>query len=276
MIRQRRESAWRDFVLGKVMLNSTDFAAWAVTPVVGRMARICLQAKWQRWRAELLVNARIADAQELTSAVNTLRRPAQAPVRSLLLASFGLSSVRQRPAKHAGAAKKSLALEIDVNDWLTRGWENFSEPDRLRYAGPDVLQRSLWLEENTAIALRAMRNAAAESAVTLLPVSGFRSVAYQDGLIRRKIDRGQTLEQILQVNAPPGFSEHHSGRAVDITAPGEPLLEESFESTLAFAWLREHAATFGFSLSYPRGNALGVVYEPWHWCWHPTGHSFRK
>jgi D-alanyl-D-alanine carboxypeptidase len=276
MIRQRRESAWRDFVRGKIMLNSADFAVWAVTPAVGRTARFRVQAKWQAWHAELQVNAQIANAQELVSAVNTLRFSARAPVLSLLLASLGPSTLRQRPTKHSGAAKKSSGLDIDVNGWLARGWEYFSEPTQLRYAGLDVLQRSLWLEENTVIALRAMRNAAAESEVMLLPVSGFRSAAYQDGLIRRKIAHGQTLEQILHVNAPPGFSEHHSGRAVDITSPGEPLLEESFEATPAFAWLEKHAASFGFSLSYPRGNALGVVYEPWHWCWHPSGHSFRK
>jgi zinc D-Ala-D-Ala carboxypeptidase len=270
MIRQRCESAWRDLVLGKIMLNSADFAVWAVRPALGRMARICVQAKWQGWRTELMVNARIADAQELVSAVNTLRCSARAPVLSLLLASLGPSSLRRRPTKQLGAAKILSGLEIDVDDWRARGWEYFSEPNRLRYAGLDVLQRPLWLEKKTAAALQAMRNAAAESDVMLLPVSGFRSVAYQDGLIRRKIARGQTLEQILHVNAPPGFSEHHSGRAVDMTAPDEPLLEESFETTLAFAWLEKHAATFGFSLSYPRGNSLGVIYEPWHWCWHPT------
>jgi D-alanyl-D-alanine carboxypeptidase len=77
------------------------------------------------------------------------------------------------------------------------------------------------------------------------------------------------LDDILAVNTAPGFSEHHSGRALDLSTPGEAAAEESFESTSAFAWLCAHAARFGFVLSYPRDNPHGIVYEPWHWCLKP-------
>ena len=30
-----------------------------------------------------------------------------------------------------------------------------------------------------------------------------------------------------------------------------------------------NAGAHGFRLSYPRDNPHGIVYEPWHWCWHP-------
>src|SRR5690606_41627176 len=75
----------------------------------------------------------------------------------------------------------------------------------------------------------------------------------------------RSSDLILEVNAAPGWSEHHSGRAVDISAPGEPPAEESFEATPAFAWLRANAAGLGFTMSYPRDNPHGIVYEPWHW-----------
>ena len=32
-------------------------------------------------------------------------------------------------------------------------------------------------------------------------------------------------------------------------------------------WLLQHAAEFGFELSFPAGNAQGVTWEPWHWRW---------
>jgi D-alanyl-D-alanine carboxypeptidase len=38
-----------------------------------------------------------------------------------------------------------------------------------------------------------------------------------------------------------------------------------FENTLAFTWLVANARRFGFALSFPRGNAHGYDYEPWHW-----------
>jgi hypothetical protein len=50
-----------------------------------------------------------------------------------------------------------------------------------------------------------------------------------------------------------------------IFAPGRPLLEEEFELTDSFTWLKENAHQFDFRLSYPRGNDLGIIYEPWHW-----------
>src|SRR5688500_17676686 len=112
-----------------------------------------------------------------------------------------------------------------------------------------------------------MRHAAHAQDIALDAISGYRSHDYQLGIFRRKQARGQTLEQILAVNAAPGFSEHHGGHALDIGTVGEPPAEESFEATPAFAWLIHHAAEFGFVLSYPRNNPHGIVYEPWHWRW---------
>ena len=43
-------------------------------------------------------------------------------------------------------------------------------------------------------------------------------------------------------------------------------LEESFELTPAFAWLELNAADFSFTMSFPRNNDNGLLYEPWHWC----------
>jgi len=112
-----------------------------------------------------------------------------------------------------------------------------------------------------------MAAAAADDGVTLQVVSAFRSVAYQEEILRGKLGKGQRIEDILRVSAAPGYSEHHSGRAVDVTTPGYPVLEEIFEESEAFAWLARRAGAFGFHLSFPRGNPHGVAYEPWHWAW---------
>jgi D-alanyl-D-alanine carboxypeptidase len=112
-----------------------------------------------------------------------------------------------------------------------------------------------------------MRRAAAASMIELQLVSAFRSIDYQLGLLERKLQRGQAIDAILAVSAAPGYSEHHSGRALDLTTPGFAVLEEDFEKSPAFAWLQRHAVEHGFHLSFPRGNPHGVIYEPWHWCW---------
>ncbi|MFL9582667.1 M15 family metallopeptidase [Stenotrophomonas sp. AB1(2024)] len=143
-----------------------------------------------------------------------------------------------------------------------------AEPARLALAGFDRYRRPLWLQQGAARAWQRMRRQAAREGIVLEAISGYRSHDYQLGIFARKRTRGLAVEAILQVNAAPGYSEHHSGRALDISSPGEPPAEESFEATPAFAWLLKHAGTHGFQLSYPRDNPHGIVYEPWHWCWH--------
>ena len=145
----------------------------------------------------------------------------------------------------------------------------FAEATDLVEVGPNLVGRMQRLTPAAAGRWAAMQGAAAEAGIALLLVSGFRSVAYQADLIRNKIEAGQELGEILAVNAAPGYSEHHTGCAVDIATPGSRPLTEEFEQSPAFAWLTEHAATFGFSMSYPRDNAAGFIYEPWHWAWRP-------
>ncbi|WP_434030903.1 M15 family metallopeptidase [[Pseudomonas] boreopolis] len=141
-----------------------------------------------------------------------------------------------------------------------------AEPAHLVLAGFDRYRRPLWLTAGAARGWQRMRDAAGRDGIALDAISGYRSHDYQLGIFERKLARGQALPQILQVNAAPGFSEHHSGNALDIGAPGEPPAEESFERTPAFHWLSRHAGDFGFRMSYPRDNPHGIVYEPWHWC----------
>lgn len=132
---------------------------------------------------------------------------------------------------------------------------------------PDVFGRQPQLAPAAFAAWSLMKAAAGDAGVELQIVSAFRSIDYQRDLFLRKLARGDSLEAILRVNAVPGFSEHHSGCALDIGTPGWPHLEESFEQSPAFAWLQANAGGFGFHLSFPRDNAAGVVYEPWHWCY---------
>jgi len=158
------------------------------------------------------------------------------------------------------------ALGLDQNYAQRTGLVLVPEPDRLVLAGFDRYRRPLWLRPRAARAWLRMQAAALQAQVVLEAISGYRSHDYQFDIFRRKSARGQSMTQILAVNAAPGYSEHHSGLALDIGTPGEPALEASFDTTAAFAWLQMHAAEHGFVMSYPRDNAHGIAYEPWHWC----------
>lgn len=173
-------------------------------------------------------------------------------------------AARVRASRGGGGPR--LALPALPPDYASRtGLPPQAEPALLVDAGRDAFGRRAWLEAGTARAWARLRDAAAAEGVALQLVSAFRHTAYQARLVRRKLARGLTLAQILAVNAAPGYSEHHSGRAIDLTTPGCAPAEEAFESTPAFAWLQRHAGHHGFRLSYPRGNPHGVVHEPWHW-----------
>ena len=134
-------------------------------------------------------------------------------------------------------------------------------------------RRILRLAPRAAKAWRAMQTAAARDGVMLVALSAFRSVARQTAIVRRKLAGGQAIEAILRVNAVPGCSEHHTGRALDLGSPSHLRLEATFARTREFRWLKRHAGWFGFVLSYPPKNRQGIAYEPWHWCWHPSGRT---
>lgn len=141
----------------------------------------------------------------------------------------------------------------------------YAETDDLIDVGPNLVGRMQRLTPGAAARWQQMTELASVDGVRLLMVSGFRSFEYQAQLIRNKLDAGQAIEDILQVNAAPGFSQHHTGAAVDIATPGSRPLTEEFADSNAFEWLSDNAPQFGFSMTYPPDNQHGFIYEPWHW-----------
>jgi D-alanyl-D-alanine carboxypeptidase len=126
----------------------------------------------------------------------------------------------------------------------------------------------LKLQKAAAAAFREMADAARTDGVILLPLSGFRSIEDQNYLFFKvKADRAQSATKRAEVSAPPGYSEHHTGYAIDIGDANIPALNlnPDFEKTAAYQWLEANAARFSFELSFPRNNPQGVSYEPWHW-----------
>ena len=167
---------------------------------------------------------------------------------------------------------RELHKELGIHDDYESdtGLESFAEAVELVEVGPNLVGHIQRLTPPAAQQWADMVEAAAKARIQLLIVSGFRGVEYQAALIRKKIAAGQQINDILQVNAAPGFSEHHTGNAVDIATPGSRPLTEDFENTEAFQWLQLEAGAFGFSMTYPRDNPWGITYEPWHWSLKPA------
>jgi zinc D-Ala-D-Ala carboxypeptidase len=167
------------------------------------------------------------------------------------------------------AAWRELGIPLDYCE--TRGLPIVEEAPHLVVARRLPNGRELQLTPGACNAWHTMQEGAERAGIMLLLISGYRSVDRQTEILRKRLMSGETIDRALEINAAPGCSEHHSGRAVDIGTPGSPPLAETFEETAAYAWLSEHARRHGFSLSYPRDNPHGIVYEPWHWLWSREG-----
>jgi zinc D-Ala-D-Ala carboxypeptidase len=117
-----------------------------------------------------------------------------------------------------------------------------------------------------ATAYQRMVQAAKAEGINLYPISAHRSVKDQHAILKEKVRRGMSPDEILKYSAPAGYSEHHTGTALDIgTSPGTDL-NEAFENTTAFQWLKSNGPRFGFKLSYDKNTSgKGTSYEPWHW-----------
>eukprot|EP00897_Mesotaenium_endlicherianum_P006111 jgi/Mesen1/5528/ME000279S04739 len=90
-----------------------------------------------------------------------------------------------------------------------------------------------------------------------------------------KAERNQPIRERARVSAPPGYSEHHTGYAIDVGDADsvETHVEFEFEQTAAFHWLQANANRYHFEMSFPPDNTQGVMYEPWHWRFVGDNHS---
>jgi D-alanyl-D-alanine carboxypeptidase len=183
-----------------------------------------------------------------------------------------LLGLREGNAVPFSPKAEALLAELGIPSRLVaaRGLKEYQEAESLEVAELGDDGRHHLLIPSAVEAWKNLRRSASEAGVNLFVVSAFRSVERQVEIIKRKFEIGQSVSEVLAVSAPPCFSEHHTGRAVDVGISGCPLLDAGFEATPAFQWLRGHAKRYGFVMSFPKGNASGYDYEPWHWCYHET------
>ena len=106
--------------------------------------------------------------------------------------------------------------------------------------------------------------------------SAYRSVDEQAELFDNKVSElmrvynysdSKAKQEAARSVSPPGYSEHHTGLAVDIVDINNQNLETYQEDTDTQQWLIAHSWEYGFILRYPEGKSsqTGVEYEPWHY-----------
>lgn len=123
-----------------------------------------------------------------------------------------------------------------------------------------------YLRKEAAAHLELMFEAADKEGIEIFAVSGYRSYKRQTNVFDAKANQvGQAAA--ATVVAVPGFSEHQTGLAMDISSKNVNLeLIKKFGETEEGKWLAKNAHKFGFILRYPEGKEeiTGYQYEPWH------------
>lgn len=118
----------------------------------------------------------------------------------------------------------------------------------------------IYVRKDAKEAFVKMAKAAMKDSVYFRAKSGFRSPSYQKRMIKNRMKEGKSFAEIIRYVAPPGYSEHSTGNALDLVTVTAP-----FAKSKAYQWLLKNAGKFGYIERYPKGNKTLKTWEPWHW-----------
>ena len=161
--------------------------------------------------------------------------------------------------KEADLTKKNLILVNKYNklaqSYIPDGLFNMN----LTYAYEN---RKVNQEVNEAFI--KMYKDAKEEGYDLFVTSAFRSFDYQQTLYNNYISM-YGVDYANTVSAQAGFSEHQTGLALDILAPGVSMSD--FKNTKEYEWLVSNSYKYGFILRYPENKThlTGYAFESWHY-----------
>ena len=100
-------------------------------------------------------------------------------------------------------------------------------------------------------------------------ISTYRTTAQQQETFERYLSRFG-IDYANKYVAKPGYSEHHTGFAIDVGIFTEGKLHSKIEELMSvdnlFKIVHKKLPSYGFILRYPAGKEAitGIGYEPWH------------
>lgn len=160
--------------------------------------------------------------------------------------------------------KDSYLILVNKNYYLD---ENYIPSDLVFAEGAYQLiddESRYYLRKAAYEAYLELQQDARKQGLYLYLSNGYRSYQKQTKLYNDYLLNGNEPDHY---SARPGFSEHHTGLALDITcAANNFLLTEDFANTLEGKFVHENAHKYGFIIRYPKDkeHLTGYMYEPWH------------
>ena len=154
---------------------------------------------------------------------------------------------------------------VNKQNKLPDDWESKLQLDTVK----NCLGEELKIEHRTYEAFQKLREELLTDGVQIELDSVYRSVQEQIEMITW-MDEEYGPDYAKQYAAVPGYSEHHTGLAVDVfIMQGDKEIRDNDEmiaDTADFAKVHALLTKYGFILRYPEGKeeTTGYAYEPWH------------
>lgn len=193
---------------------------------------------------------------------------------------LGLLAVILLPAVNNPTPAKATSLvwhstELPESPWIVVNKQRPLNP--IKYVPTDLVAPKFGALSANPYGLKLRKEAStaayklamamkAQGKGSLIIQSAYRSYAEQKVIYDRQVKRyGLKVGEALA--ARPGYSEHQTGWAMDVSARGQGCqIRVCFGQTKAGFWLAANAYKYGFIIRYPKNETAitGYQYEPWH------------
>ena len=155
----------------------------------------------------------------------------------ILLFSFPLLKFGRNLVRDSSNIENVLSIDNDNSVLGHLPYEEVLQKDLV------FIEPYIEVHKEMSESLLKMREDAKKEGIYLVFLSGFRSIKLQEDIFYSlKSIRNQNAYERARVSAPPGYSEHSTGFAIDIGDANNRFtdFEVEFENTDAFRWLEKN------------------------------------
>jgi LAS superfamily LD-carboxypeptidase LdcB len=253
--------------MGKSRKNKAKGLLWFLILLLSALGLLVGAAWVQSMTAEKEALQKELDKYRMELTLHRMTEMQRAAIEEAEAEQKANEEAKRLSLKDAFLARNREELLTLVNPWheLSEAYE-----PHLTEIGDGML-----FDERAAGALKHMLEDAKAEGIIAVPISGYRTREYQQGLFDDKVLRvrangfegEEALTEAAKEVAVPGTSEHELGLAMDILDVNNPNLDWTQEWAPAQRWLMEHCVDYGFILRFPNGTTekTGIIYEPWHY-----------
>ena len=194
---------------------------------------------------------------------------------SLASCSFGGGQDETKPSEETASSSAEEVTEnsadsiymvlVNKQHKLPENW-----PDMIELAtGTNSLGEDYLVEKKALEAFEKLRADLLEDGIDIELDSTYRTVEYQQKIWDEFTEeKGEDYARAYV--AVPGYSEHHTGLAIDVKLIKDGTVIDDNDDMIAekeiFAQVHKRLADYGFILRFPEGkdDITGYSYEPWH------------